>query len=285
MLHINDLTYSYTQHTAPAVSNARGVVEPGIWLLLGPNGAGKTTLLNLIATLFRPDKGDCTFDGAVMQERRPSLLRRIFFVPDTLTVPTATIEALAKCDARFYPNFSSEVLAENLRAFGLTGREKLADQSLGQRRKAYIAYSLSLGVDLLLLDEPANGLDIDSKKVMRQMMARCVGPDQTVIISTHNIADLRELYDGLMVMQSGHLTMCSSSARITSKISFRHTQLPVPDAIYNEQSAGIYHSLVRNTTGETTDIDYTLLYSALMSPKGQEISWMIHPVTTNETEK
>ena len=78
--------------------------------------------------------------------------------------------------SRFYPTFSQETFEENLHDFRLTGHENFNQLSLGLRHKSLLAYVLALGVDVLLLDEPANGLDIDSKKTLRNMLARCTGP-------------------------------------------------------------------------------------------------------------
>ncbi len=264
MINLEHLTYSYNKGT-DAVNDATGKVTPGIWLLLGENGAGKTTLLKLMAGVLRPRTGVCRLDGEETALHAPSVMRRLFFLPDELEVPAQTVRALAAADGIFYPNFSQETLDSNLEAFGLNGKEEITRTSLGTRRKLLAAYALALGVDMLLLDEPANGLDIDSKKTLRRLMAGCVESEQTVIVSTHNISDLRELYDGLMLMHGGRLTVCLTADQILSRLSCVRSATAVPDALYSERSAGVVSSIVRADGSENGGIDYTLLYSAVMS--------------------
>lgn len=264
MINLEHLTYSYNKGT-DAVNDATGKVTPGIWLLLGENGAGKTTLLKLMAGVLRPRTGVCRLDGEETALHAPSVMRRLFFLPDELEVPAQTVRTLAAADGIFYPNFSQETLDSNLEAFGLNGKEEITRTSLGTRRKLLAAYALALGVDMLLLDEPANGLDIDSKKILRRLMAGCVESEQTVIVSTHNISDLRELYDGLMLMHGGRLTVCLTADQILSRLSCVRSATAVPDALYSERSAGVVSSIVRADGSENGDIDYTLLYSAVMS--------------------
>lgn len=264
MINLEHLSYSYRKG-ADAVDDATGRVTPGIWLLLGENGAGKTTLLKLMAGLLRPRTGACRLDGEETALHAPSVMRRLFFLPDELDVPAQTVRALAATDGIFYPNFNQETLDSNLEAFGLDGKEEITRTSLGTRRKLLAAYALALGVDMLLLDEPANGLDINSKKTLRRLMAGCVESEQTVVVSTHNISDLRELYDGLMLMHEGRLAVCLTADEISSRLSCVRSATEIAGALYSERSAGVVSSIIRAEGNETGDIDYALLYSAVMS--------------------
>ena len=91
-------------------------------------------------------------------------------------MPADTISTLARLHGRvFYPRFDSAMLDENLAAFGINPSIPLSSMSLGQR-KAIAAYALALRADILLLDEPANGLDIGSRDILRSLMARCGNP-------------------------------------------------------------------------------------------------------------
>lgn len=265
MVELNHITYSYYRGVI-AIDDASAVVSPGIHLLLGENGAGKTTLLRIIAGLLRPQSGECLIDGENVALRLPSTLRRVFMLPDTIELPTRTINQFAKIHSVFYPNFSYEVLAENLSDFGFTGDEEFAKMSLGMRHKAIVAYAIALRPEVLLLDEPANGLDITSKKSLRSMLARCTDDNQTVIISTHTVWDLKELYDGLMVMSKGKILLCRPSWEISERIACINTQIPPLEHLFMEQSLGMFHSIIVNTEGLNTDLNYHLLYSALMSP-------------------
>lgn len=270
MITIKNLTYSY-RYGIVAVDDATAVINPGIHLLLGENGAGKTTLLHIMAGLLTPKEGECLIDNENISLRMPSALQRVFLLPDVVSLPFKTINQFAEVHSRFYPNFSIRDLNRNLKDFGLTGKENFDTLSLGMRRKSLLAYAIALGVDVLLLDEPANGLDITSKKTLRSMLARCVGEEQTVIISTHTVSDLRELYDGVLVLSQGHLLLAQWTWEILEHISFTVTPIPPADAIYIEQNLGLFHSIVPNTDGSSSDINYGLLYSALMSNAREDV--------------
>lgn len=265
MIELTNLSYTYSRHGVKALDSVTGIITPGVHLLMGENGAGKSTLLRVMAGLVRPVEGACLLDGESTCDLRPAMRRRLFFIPDDLELPTRTILEYASVTARLYPTFDPEMLRANLDDFGLTGREQLKDLSLGQKHKTLLAYGIALRPDLLLLDEPANGLDISSRKVMRSMMARCVGEEQTVIISTHTPADLHALYDGVMMLSHGHLLLCHPTWHIASRIAFHATPVPPAEAIFSESDSGRFLSIVPGG-GEGDDVDFGLLYSALLSP-------------------
>lgn len=281
MIQIDHLTFTYSKKLpAPAVDDATGLVGEGITLLLGENGAGKTTLLRLMAGLLIPQRGKIMLDSdpaADPSMRLPSVTNRLFFMPEDLPVPRRSVWQFAQSFGCLYPNYSEEMFSANLSDFGMTGRERYDSLSLGNRHKAILAFALALGVDVLLLDEPANGLDITSKATLRRMMARCVGPQQSVVVSTHNVGDLHELYDGILLMSHGRLILSTSSWNVTSRIAFTESEIPPRDALYFEQRAGRFHAIRPVTPGEenTTEIDYSLLYSALLSKRGDEILKLI----------
>lgn len=264
MIKIDNLIFGYDRRSV-AVDDACASLGEGIWLLLGENGAGKTTLLRLLCGLLKPSEGYIEFDGDNPAGHRPSVMRRLFFVPDSLEVPAPTINALAKIDAAFYPNFSPERLHDNLAAFSLTGDERIAECSLGTRHKLFAAYAFSLGVDLLLLDEPTNGLDIQSKKVLRHIMASCVDENQTVIISTHNIEDVRDLCDSLMVMRKGKIILAKPVEEIEMILRFVQGPDSAPGALYSERRGPAVISVTANGSGTPSQIDYAALYSMLMT--------------------
>lgn len=270
MIELKNVTYAYRRGFV-ALDKVTADVPSGIHLLLGENGAGKTTLLRLIAGLIIPTEGCCLVDGATMTRREPSTLKRVFMMPDTMEIPTKTIREFAKIHSRFYPGFSQEYFEENLREFELNGSETFHQLSLGLRHKTLLAYIIALGVDVLLLDEPANGLDINSKKALRHMLARCISPKQTVIISTHTVSDLRELYDGVLVLSRSKLILAKPTWEISERISCVATPIPPYGSLFMEQGAGLFHSIVVNESGEPSDLNYGLLYSALMSDARSKI--------------
>lgn len=267
MLKIENVSYSYHKGTI-AVDDASAEIGAGIYLLLGENGAGKTTLLHLMSGLLFPQSGKCLFDGTDTAKRTPATTSHIFFMPDDFTCPFPSIVELARRHGLFYPTFNYEMMYANLEDFGLTGKEKLRSLSLGMRRKSYMAYALALGVDCLLLDEPTNGMDIDSKKVLRKIMSRCVGDDQSVVISTHNVHDLYSMFDNIIVMRHGRLRVAMPIGEVLERIAFVSSPSPVEGCIYQEPDMGRFKAIVPNEHHIDTDMDYPLFYSAIMAPVG-----------------
>lgn len=266
MLKIDRLSFNYYKKGKEAISEVSAEVAPGIHILLGENGAGKTTFMRLIAGLLLPKTGEILLDGENTASRKASVLRKLYFLPDNVELPTRNIREFQKVNSLFYPNYSQEEFDRNLSEFGLTGLEQFDKLSLGMKRKSLLAYVIALRVDLLLLDEPANGLDINSKKSLRQMLARNVGDEQTVIISTHTVHDLRDMFDGVIVISKGELLLCDLSWKISEKIACVSANVPMRDSIYYEQRAGLFNSILENGDDQQTELDYSLLYGALMSP-------------------
>lgn len=195
----------------------------------------------------------------------------IFYLSEDWQSPFSDILTTARYHGSFYPSFDADMLAENLGAFGLSGKERLKSLSLGMRRKSYIAYALALRPDLLLLDEPANGLDIDSKKELRRMVSRCIGDGQTMVISTHTVADLEVLYDSVVILHRGEVVLSASVADISAKLSFVTSSVPVPDAVFMESEGAMFRAIIRADQPYASAIDFELLYSAVVGGQSNEI--------------
>ena len=271
MISLNHVCFSYKKHGSEAISDANASIEPGIHLLLGENGAGKTTLLHLFAGLIKPVSGLLEIDGEKPFQRHPRFLEKVFFLPDDFIVPFKNTSSLVRCHSPFYPRFSAEMLEKNMLSFGLDMKMPFKDMSLGMRHKAYVAYVLALQPDYIFLDEPANGLDIGSKKELRKMMSRCISDEQTVIISTHNVFDLEALYDGVVILSKGNLVLCNRSWEIAESLKFVTSSSPLAFALYQEPDNGLFRGIVPNNTNEESGINYALLYSAILSDRASQI--------------
>lgn len=262
MILCDKLNYTYNTGKK-ALVDINAAILPGLHLLMGENGAGKTTLLHVIGGLLIPQSGRCALDGSDVSLREPSTMRRVFFLADDMQWSAPTINALVKTHARFFPSFDERLLRSNLEAMGLTGAEGLRALSLGNRKKAAIAYALSLRTDVLLLDEPANGLDITGKKALQKIIMQSMTDTQTVIVSTHTVWDLKNLFESVMMVRHGRLVLNASIYEILEKLAFVFTPAPVPDALYAEEEMGGYRSIVPNDGSIESDINFTALYSAL----------------------
>lgn len=270
MLILKDLTYSYSNGTE-ALNDVSVSLCPGTYLLLGENGAGKTTLLHVLSGLLFPSSGTAILDNTPIPSRHPDVMNRIFFLADNMPFPAASIREMVKIHAPFYPDFSPELLRSNLEAFGMTGNEKLAQLSLGNQQKAKIAYALALQPSLLLLDEPANGLDISSRQELTRLMMANITEEMTVIVSTHTVWDFQNIVDGVMFLHNSQLLLSTTVNDLCDAIAFTITPAPVENPIYQEIKLGQYHSIVPNSERLFTDVDYTLLYCAMIREQSRQL--------------
>lgn len=272
MIEFSDVSFTYPYSGAAALRNISLSIDEGIYLLLGENGAGKTTFLHLAASLLLPSSGCVTINGSDSRDRKPSTLRSVFFTADDTEMPADTISTLARLHGRvFYPRFDSAMLDENLAAFGINPSIPLSSMSLGQRKKAIAAYALALRADILLLDEPANGLDIGSRDILRSLMARCVEPGQTVIVSTHTTADLQPHFDGIIMLRQSNLLFCNTTAHIASRLGFGIYNIPPREALFTMNDIGRFRSIVPADPLSPSEIDIHLLYSSMYSPESRNI--------------
>lgn len=268
MIQLQNLTYTYG--TFKALDSVSANIAPGIHLLLGENGAGKTTLLHCIAGLRTPQRPEsCLVDGMPSALRLPEMMQRVFILTDEMELPYNTLYEMVRYHSVFYPRFSSELLENILRYFNLSLTDKINRLSLGNRKKAKLAYALSLQTDVLLLDEPANGLDITAKQALLETLARAIQPTQTVIISTHTVWDFQNLFEGLIVMRHGHIILSMPTWDVAERIDFVNDSAPIDDAIFMQQNFGRYYAITprRDPERPAGDLDYLLLYNALQSPQ------------------
>lgn len=270
MIEIKRVSYTYAKGRKPALREINARIPEGIHVLVGENGAGKTTMLHILAGLLTPVHGKAEIDGTPANSNKPSEMGRAFFMEENTLFPAKNIREFAKQHSRLYPGFSEEVFNENLKAFQLTGNESLRKASLGNRKKAQLAYALALGVDVLLLDEPTNALDIQSKEVLRRLIASVLMPSQTVIVSTHTLSELENLFEGMIAIHDGELLIAAKSEDITDKVSFYNSRILDKESYYAENRAGGY-AMIGPYAGDDTRIDWEMLYRALFSPASCKI--------------
>ncbi len=182
-----------------------------------------------------------------------------------MPLPARTIEELIKVHARFFPTFSAELLNSNLATFNIDASAKFATMSTGTRQKATVAYALALRTPILLLDEPATGLDITSVRSLRNLISRCVEPEQTVIIATHHIHDLETLYDSVLMLRNGKIVLNMPTDEIIRKAAFVTSTVKPDEALYSITSIGQYRSIIPNDGSIETNIDYELPYLAIQN--------------------
>ena len=173
MIEVQNISFKYKGQKALVFDGfSLQLEENRIYGLLGKNGTGKSTLLYLLTGLLRPLKGSVCCDDIATCKRQPEMLRDMFLVTEEFDLPAIRLSEYVKLYKPFYPHFSDEILQGCLADFELPADVHLGELSMGQRKKAYIAFAMATNTKYLLMDEPTNGLDIPSKSQFRKVIAR-----------------------------------------------------------------------------------------------------------------
>lgn len=264
MVIINDLGFRYSKKVQPLFQELNCELHSGsIVGLLGKNGAGKTTLLKLMIGLLRPTEGTVRIMEQQPAEREPSLLQDMYFLPEEFHHPSVTIKQYVKANSGFYPRFDLALLNRLITDFELPENKRLNELSYGQKKKFLISFALSTKCRLLVLDEPTNGLDIPSKSIFRRVMAGSLDADQLVIISTHQVRDVENLIDRVLMLEKGKFIMQKNIYEIASKLHFSTTTSPEGEHIlYREMVPGGYKVITPQTDGSSS-VDIELLFNAI----------------------
>ena len=276
MIEIKNLSFSYKK--VPVFTNIdltfAGKVDCNddqrghIYGLLGENGVGKTTLMKLICGLLRPKQGCCSVDGFTSQERLPEMLQRIVFMPDEVKIPDGkTPQKFVDELLPFYPEFAQGTFLHLMQELEVEPDRKFKEMSFGQQKKSLIAASLSLGTDYVLFDEPTNGLDIPSKAQFRSILSKRADERSTIIISTHQVKDVENLIDPIVILSNNAVMLDASVQRITEKIYFEYGGEKRDDALYSEMLPGGYLNVIPNSTGEESPINIEALFNAVLRNK------------------
>lgn len=275
MLKVNDCTFSYSRRKEPVLKNfSLEIAEGGVYGLLGSNGAGKSTLLYLIAGLLNPDSGDVTLNGINTRLRRPETVSEIFIVPEEFDFPSLTLEKFVELNKPFYPRFSYDEMLENLAIFELTPDLNVSKLSMGQKKKVALSFAMATNTRVLILDEPTNGLDIPGKAAFRRYISRAVSDERIFIISTHQVRDVAQLLDHVLIVDNRQVLFDHSIAEIQSRLKFVETldRNLINSALYASNSLGGSALVLPNLDGNDTEINLELLFEfAHDDPQGLNV--------------
>jgi ABC-2 type transport system ATP-binding protein len=268
MVEIKNLSFGYTKETL--FSHLDLTLEPGnIFGLLGRNGAGKTTLLKLICGLRYPQEGDCRVLGFDPGTRPAGLLEDTYLIPEEFFVPPLTPRVYETLYSPFYPRFDSAAFQSYRKELEVPDDKKLSELSYGQKKKFLLAFGLATRCRLLLLDEPTNGLDIPSKSQFRKLLAQAGEKDQIILISTHQVRDMENLIDPVIILDEGRVIFQKSLFEITEKLSV-HLEQDEPEpgsALYWDRVLGGYVVVRENTTREETKVDLEVLFNTVVGSR------------------
>ncbi len=227
-----------------AVNDLSFSVEKGeIFGLLGPNGAGKTTTLRMLSTLIKPDSGDVLIDGSSVT-KEPSVVReKIGFLTSEL-----------KLEDFFTPNYLFDFFSdlyhvpadvrkarkqEMFERFGIDkfAEVKVGNLSTGMKQKVSLVISIVHDPDIIIFDEPTNGLDILTAKVVTDFLEDLKERGKTIILSTHIFSLVEKLCTRVAIIIDGKLTVCDSLNNLTKDMSLETKFFEIYEEVAGDYNA------------------------------------------------
>ena len=264
MIEVNNLTFYYDRQKTAILNNFSIKIDNGkVCGLLGRNGAGKSTLLYLIAGLLTPRSGEVTLNGINTRLRHPETLREIFIIPEEFDLPSIPLMKYVKTNAPLYPRFSIEDMTRYLEMFDMDTTLNLGNLSMGQKKKAFMAFALATNTSLLLMDEPTNGLDIPGKSQFRKFIASGMNDNRSIIISTHQIRDIEQLLDHIILINDNEVLLNNSTCEITEKLLFKNSIDPIEaiNALYSQFSAQGFSIILPNDDRSDSELNLETLFN------------------------
>ena len=269
IMQVERIAFNYGWRQQKSVfSDFSLLLERGkVYGLLGLNGAGKSTLIYLMAGLLTPKSGRVTIDGCNVRDRLPSTLGNLFVVPEEFELPRMSLKEYATLNGALYPRFSYEDMLRNLEIFDINPEIKsLSSLSMGQKKKVLMSFAFATHTDLMLMDEPTNGLDIPGKSQFRRLVASEMSDNRTIVISTHQVRDIDNCIEHVVIIDNSKVLLDESVARITSKLQFveNATAAEAKSAIYSQPSVTGYSIVAPSNGGDETEINLETLFNATL---------------------
>lgn len=229
VIEANNLTKTFAGGVV-AVSGLDLRVERGaVYGLMGRNGAGKTTTLRLLMGLLRPDHGTARLLGTDLTSAPRPVRARVAYVSQAQQLPGwMTLAELCRYLSHFYDQWNDALASDMARRWGLPEHRPVGQLSGGEQRKVAILLALVPQPEVLLLDEPAAGLDPIARRQLVDELVSIVarGEGSTVLFSTHIISDLERIAEFVGIMDRGRLLM---SARLDElQANMRRVQIIFP---------------------------------------------------------
>ena len=266
MIRINDLGFSYGEK--PVLKHIGMNLEEGkVYGLLGENGVGKTTLLTLLSGLKKPQAGSIDIDSHNPFDREPSFLTEQFYLSDDVNAANMKASDYASNYGKFWEMFDMAKFLEIMEVFENDPTQKMNRMSTGQLKKTHIAFALACNTKYLFMDEPTNGLDIPSKAQFRKAIMKYTREDATLLISTHQVRDLENVIDPIIILDKQDVLLNASIEEITQKLYFEYGSEKMDGALYSEMIPGGSIQVGLNTAGADSKVNIEALFNTVHQHK------------------
>ena len=255
MVEVKNLTKTFGGFTALKELNMT-IPKGAVYGLVGPNGAGKSTLIRHIAGIYRPDSGEITIDGEAVWEN-PNAKAKLGYIPDDLFFfKSATIEDMRRYYRGLYPSFDDELFQKLGEKFDLPRKSPIRKFSKGMKKQAAFWLTVACRPELLVLDEPVDGLDpVMRRQIMGLILADVAEHGTTVLVSSHNLRELEDICDHVGILDKGQMLLERSLADMqggTVKVQFVGE---VPDGlnILHRTDTGRLRTIVVRATAQEAE--------------------------------
>ena len=207
MVQIENLTKTFDGHTALHSLNLN-IKKGSIYGLVGVNGSGKTTAIKHLAGLYRQDTGQVSIGGMPVYDNA-DLKELVGYIPDELYFfPQYNMKSLSKFYANMYSKWNEERYKRLLKNFNLDEKRKVGRFSKGMQKQAAFIFAMSIMPEVLLLDEPIDGLDpIVRKTVFQEIIEDVAERQMTVLVSSHNLKEMDGICDAIGIIKSGRMVV------------------------------------------------------------------------------
>ncbi len=226
------------------------VPKGGIYGLVGPNGSGKSTLIRNIMGVYRPDSGEIEVDGEKVYEN-PAVKERIAYIPDDIFYfLQSSVKDMMKYYRGIYPKFDMERYEKLKDVFKLDENMPIRRMSKGMQKQAAFWLCVCMRPDIMVLDEPVDGLDpVMRRQVWSIIMADVAEYGTTVLVSSHNLRELEDVCDHVGIIDHGKLLLERSLSELQENIS--KIQIALPEGKELPEGLDILHI---STTGRLRTI-------------------------------
>ncbi len=259
MLQMTNLTKTFGTFTA--LDNLSMHVPKGaVYGLVGPNGAGKSTAIRHLTGVYRPDQGSVCLEGLPIFEN-PLVKERVGYIPDEIFFfPSATLEDMRRFYKGIYPRFDDALYKRLFDVFQLPKKVPIRRFSKGMQKQAAFHLCICTRPDVLILDEPVDGLDpVMRRQVWSLILSDVAQRGVTVLISSHNLRELEDICDHVGIMDHGKMLLERSLAQMqgnTVKVQLVG-QIPEKLNILHQSSSGRLTTLVVRGTAEEVKREIT----------------------------
>ena len=255
MIELKNVTKSFGKFKA--LDDLSMTIPKGsVYGLVGPNGAGKSTAIRLMTGIYRPDSGSVTMEGMPIYENPVNKVRMGYIPDDIFYFPSASMEEMRSFYKGIYPQFDDALYEKLFEVFQLPKKSPIRRFSKGMQKQAAFRLSICTRPEMLILDEPVDGLDpVMRRQVWSLILSDVASNGTTVLISSHNLRELEDICDHVGIMDHGKMLLERSLADMQGSTHKLQLVGEVPEGLnvlHESQTGRLKTLVVRGDAKEIT---------------------------------